>query len=150
MTLTIEVNLPPIECSPNHGMSGRHWGKTSGAKRAYRDEGRLCALQELRKHPWDVFALKGWYGHRPVVLSAVVVAHRSPVPDGRYRPADLGNLIASTKAVVDGFVDAGVVPNDTHQWVKWGEIEMLRTKAAVLKRFGALGRPRIIFTVEQR
>lgn len=48
--------------------------------------------------------------------------------DKRYRPLDKGNAIGSLKAAIDGIVDAGVVPSDSHEWLSFGDIELYRTK----------------------
>jgi hypothetical protein len=46
-----------------------------------------------------------------------------------YRPLDTANAIGSLKACVDGLVDAGLTPSDSHQWISWGDVRLLRRKA---------------------
>jgi hypothetical protein len=84
----------------------------------------------------------GWPYNSPVIISATFYAHRGAVPDGKYRPNDKANAIHSLKAPVDGFVDAGLIPDDSHLWVSWGEIELLRNKKV------SSGRPRVMVTIQ--
>ena len=46
----------------------------------------------------------------------------------RYRPLDEGNAIGALKATVDGIVEAGLIPADSHQWVKWGNGLLFRAQ----------------------
>jgi hypothetical protein len=74
-------------------------------------------------------------------------AHRAENPDGRYRPRDTANAIGSLKACIDGFVDAGLVPDDSHKWISWGTVDIYRDKKTVEKMGG--GKPRVEITLEQ-
>lgn len=73
----------------------------------------------------------------PVIVSAI---YRSGT--GAYRPRDIQNAIGSLKAHIDGMVDAGIVPNDSFNWVSWGAVEIVRCITGE--------RPGVRITVEHR
>lgn len=87
--LTVTLPFPPAELSPNR-KNGRHWGQTHAAKTAYRDE---C---------WAL-SLKASRGYLPpagdIALRVTFVQ-----PDKRRRDRD--NLLAASKAALDGFAAA--------------------------------------------
>lgn len=49
---------------------------------------------------------------------AWVEIEAKPVLPNRQHVQDLGNCLPSVKAVVDGLVDYGMIPDDTDQWVR--------------------------------
>jgi hypothetical protein len=67
---------------------------------------------------------KGWKAG-PVVVSAEYRCHRG-APG--YLPLDIANAQAATKAAIDGFIDAGIAPNDTKRWLTWGQFDLVTRK----------------------
>ena len=125
-TVTTEIPLPPRHCKPNQYC---HWRTRGRAAAQYRQEAFYCARQ----------------GHHapfcgPVRLS--VTFYMAPMRgDGRYRPRDCGNGISALKAAVDGIVDSGLIADDNHKRLTWGEVRFLckksehRGRACVLLTF---------------
>lgn len=64
-----------------------------------------------------------------------VLAHIYKPRRGRYDP---NNLNGTTKAILDGIVDAGVLPDDSFEYVDGPD-----------HRHGGYGQPRIVFTLEE-
>jgi crossover junction endodeoxyribonuclease RusA len=60
------------------------------------------------------YAAATHYGWAPfdVPVSIVCTVHKTRA--GRW---DAGNLYPTAKAIVDGLVDAGVIPDDSNEWV---------------------------------
>ena len=102
--------LPPVGVSPNARL---HWAAKHRAVRA----ARKCGWYWFRR-----FLPAGWEP-KPVRLD---VAYHCPVGSNGYRPRDIQNAIAALKPMIDGMVDAGVVPDDSDQWVRWGEVKITR------------------------
>jgi hypothetical protein len=110
--ITLEIPLPPRECSQNyHG----HWRRVHASVKEYRE---TCALLFRQAAP-------GWKA-RPVRVSAEFFCGPSVEP--RYRPLDIGNAIGSLKAAIDGLVDGGMSPSDSHKDVVWGDVRLFRAK----------------------
>lgn len=53
-------------------------------------------------------------GHKPITCPVRVIAYITKPRAGRYDP---GNLYPTAKAVLDGFTDAHLWPDDSHQYV---------------------------------
>lgn len=53
-------------------------------------------------------------GTNPITCPARVTAHITKPRRGRYDP---GNLYPTAKAILDGFTDAGLWPDDSHEYV---------------------------------
>lgn len=86
--------------TPPLSLNGRqHWHVKRRVSRALRDEA----------HAWARLAFRA-----PLQARIAVTLHYVP-KDSRRRDAD--NLVATSKPLVDGLVDAGVVPDDTPQWL---------------------------------
>ena len=79
------------------GATNQH--RQKGAK-LKKQETELVALYARRLKPYD----------KPIVLS--VVYHE---PNAKRDP---DNIAAAKKFILDGLVDAGVLPNDTQKWVR--------------------------------
>lgn len=114
--MNLTLPLPGRGCSPNHH---GHWRTRATATKAHREAAKLACLAAL---PAD------W---RPVPVRIHAEFFMGPSAGrGRvYRPLDVANAIGSLKAAVDGLVDAGLTPSDSHQWVTWGEVKLRRRKA---------------------
>lgn len=87
----MQIKLPWLDMSlmPNR-KNGRHWGSTQAAKVKARDGAYWAAKQEIEPG----VKLAG-----PLHLSITYFA-----PDGRHR--DLDNLLAASKAAIDGIAQA--------------------------------------------
>lgn len=68
--------------------------------KAWRNAAYLAAVNPMRGNGFQ----------RPVRI--VCTFHKTR--NGRW---DVGNLYPTAKAIVDGFVDAGVIPDDSNEWV---------------------------------
>lgn len=76
----------------------KHWSVKGRTSRAIRDAAHMLALAD----------------HVPAMGRAYIVAEYRP-PDRRRR--DVHNLFPSAKAAVDGLVDAGVLPDDSDEYL---------------------------------
>jgi hypothetical protein len=119
----IEVFLPGILpttwLSPNRGerKEGRVPVVISEHKRQMRADVAIGMLAELRvrevTEPFD-----------PCKVTLTLVWHKR-ARDGYYRGVDIGNVIYSLKAAIDGLTDAGLIVDDdyTHLVELTGRIE---------------------------
>jgi hypothetical protein len=106
---TIDLPLPLVGASPN---SHAHWRVRAKATKQMREHARLLGLPHKQKEP------------RPLRISATF--YMGKTLDRRYRPLDTANAIGALKPYVDGLVDAGIVPDDSHRWISWGKVTLLR------------------------
>jgi hypothetical protein len=111
--MSIVLPLPPVDCKQN---THKHWRQKGAAIKLYRQEAMLLTMAAK---PWVPFA-------GPVVVSHewfMHVPHKEQIGlvPKRYRPLDIGNAIGALKAAIDGIVDAGLIPGDSHKVLKWGE-----------------------------
>ena len=106
--LRLELPLPAKELSPNARV---HWSVRNRATQEAKDA-VVCAVLEQRARS------------KPLATATVTV--RFVVPN--YRRRDHQNLIASSKAYVDGLVLAGVIVDDDTKHIKevYPPVEMRR------------------------
>lgn len=105
-TLNIEVDLPPVELSPN----GRHHRQIKARAIAqYRRLVGFLAVAEVHRVDWQtperarldmVWGLKG------------------PLR-GSYHPGDVDNAVGAAKTLIDGLRDAGAIRDDN-----WASLEL--------------------------
>lgn len=89
--LSVTLPFPHPDLMPNR-KNGRHWGQTAGVKGKAYDDAYLLTYQAMQAGGWaDVT------GRVPVVLTF-------HAPDKRHR--DLDNLLAASKAALDGVAAA--------------------------------------------
>lgn len=117
----VDLPLPPPELSPNRPM---HWAKKARFTKAYREACGWAFKQAMPKS-WQPMA---------VVIDMEYRAFRGC---GGYQAYDVQNCIASTKASLDGAIDAGLIPSDSKRWLSWGVVTLLTTKKEALARGGA-------------
>jgi hypothetical protein len=55
-----------------------------------------------------------------------------------YSPRDVQNAIIALKPCIDGLIDAGVIQDDSYQFLEWGSTEIVKGKV-----------PQVIIVVEQ-
>jgi crossover junction endodeoxyribonuclease RusA len=115
VTFTVILTLPPSACSQN---SRCHWSERARATSAYRKEAWAMFLQ-AKPRDWT---------RRPVKLQVHMRYGRG---SRGYKPQDVQNAIGALKAAIDGMVDAGIVPDDSAQWVSWGEVSIKEEKGCV-------------------
>ena len=96
--LRIELPYPDERLSPNARV---HHQVRAKATREAKEQVLVAVLEQGRRKPLD---------DRATVTVTFVV------PDKRRR--DKGNLIASAKAYLDGLTDAGVIKDDTWQYIE--------------------------------
>ena len=97
LSLTVVLDLPPKELSPNFRC---HWAAKSKAKAAHRLHTKEQCVLAAVAADWPV----GKALSEPVVK----VAHYN----GRNVKIDRDNILASLKAAFDGLTDAGIWPDD--------------------------------------
>ncbi len=139
MVLTIHLPLPPKGCSPNEHS---HWRIRAKATKEYREAAFMAGFGIHQTPEWEPI--------RPVRLLATFDMGPStfggPLGFTRthlYRPLDAANAIGSLKAAIDGLVDAGMTPSDSHEWVHWENPILNRKK----KDHG--GRCGVVLTITQ-
>lgn len=109
---TATIPLPSTRLSPN---LRKHWADFRSAVRAGRKEGWYW-FRRWKPADW-----------KPVPVRINVLYH-CPKSAAGYKPRDIENAIAAMKPMIDGMVDAGVIPDDSSRWLTWGEVRLLRTK----------------------
>lgn len=121
MTWEIRVPLPLRYVSPNfHG----HWRYRARATKETREIARIAAMGDA------VGLIRSQKENPGPIRISVVMNMARRGNDSYYRPLDAANAIGSLKATMDGLVDAGVVPSDSHEWVIWGDVVLNRTAKA--------------------
>lgn len=63
---------------------------------------------------WRQASAAAAHGLTPFTQQVHITAHIFKPRNGRY---DTNNLAPTTKAIVDGLVDAGLLPDDSTEWV---------------------------------
>lgn len=127
MSFDVEFPLPPRELSPN---ARPHFMARARATKRYRED---CMLLTLAAKP------KGWEGAHPIEIDVVYRGFRGC---GRYAARDCQNAVASMKGLVDGIVDAGVIPSDSAKWLSWGTFRLTTTVKEAGNRAGIFMRIR--------
>jgi len=94
----IEFTLPGLPKSPN-GAHGS-WQAAAGERKKWRNWSRLAALGEMRKG-----------GKFPLEKIRLTITRHS------LRPMDYDNRVMAAKSAVDGLVDAGLIADDTDQFI---------------------------------
>lgn len=112
MSFDVELPLPPKELSPNARV---HYMVRARATKQHRHD---CYLVMLGAKP------KGWEGNSPIELDFVYRAFRGC---GGAVFRDCTNALSACKALIDGIVDAGVVPNDSKRWLSIGHFKLMTT-----------------------
>ena len=101
MKIRVEIPmLPGPETNPN---TRAHWSKIHRAKKALKEAAYYCALQA---NPGRTTLVKATVGITFVVK------------DRRYM-RDPDNAISSVKAAIDGCVQAGIVPDDSSEYLSY-------------------------------
>jgi hypothetical protein len=109
-SLIVDLPLPDRILSPNAHVHWREKAKaTSGARKL-----AWYWFQRVKPKTW---------AHSPIVLT---ILYRYGGGQDGYRPRDVQNAIASLKPHIDGMVDAGIVPDDSHKWVQWGSVQLIK------------------------
>ncbi len=114
MNITLRLPLPPRGCSKN---GYKHWRTVSAARRGYREE---CG--------WEARAAWARTTEPPAVKRIVSLMFGTKHPDGRYAPKDVPNAIYAASALFDGLVDAGMLVDDSHQWMQLGSVAIDSTR----------------------
>lgn len=115
--ITFTVDLPPKELSPNMTRNV-HWHVKNDAVNQYKAQVSAVCRQAMgpqglafsRARISLVFGLRD---RRPKELKRV---------DRRYHPEDFDNAIGSIKALIDGVVVAGLVPDDSWKHLECGSV----------------------------
>lgn len=119
--LKIELPFPASELMPNR-KNGRHFGSTHAAKKTAFDAGYYATYQAVQQH-------KGlWQPVDGCVAVPIVLTFHAP--DNKRARADLDNLLAASKAALDG-VAAALLMDDR-------EFEPVTLKRGEVRKAGAL------------
>lgn len=84
---------------------------------------------------WRQASAAAAHGTPPFAKQVRILAHIHKPRGGRYDP---GNLYPTAKAILDGIVDAGILPDDDHVHVIGPDM-----------RHGGKGEPRIIIEIQE-
>lgn len=113
MIYEILIPLPPAGVTAHN--TG-HWRSKSDKIKKYRKDCCLAALGEARDGAirYRVKIDHEWYLGKSR-------AEKAGARSMFYRPRDIANAIQALKPAIDGLVDAGLLFDDTHEYVAWGE-----------------------------
>ena len=108
----LEIGVAGIPTRPNENRR-LHWGARAAGEKTYREAARLAALAALRSS-----GRADDYPLRRATLEYVFVLERAA--------GDLDGLVAASKPILDGIVEAGVLVDDrvsvlvglTARWVR--------------------------------
>lgn len=106
----VDLPLPVKALSPNAHL---HWREKHKATSA------------ARKNSWYWFRRFMPNGWKPAPIEIAVQYRWGPSAQG-YRPRDVQNAIAALKPMIDGMVDAGIIPDDSAKWLSWGRVQIVR------------------------
>lgn len=98
--MTLELTIP-APCDWINANQREHWAKKAAKTREWRSAAFAVACSVPRRR--RTFTT-------PVHITCTVHKTRA----GRF---DVANLARTSKAIVDGLVDAGVIPDDNNDWV---------------------------------
>jgi hypothetical protein len=117
------VPLPPKTLSANYNPASRQGRMARAmATRQYR-----YAVQTNTRLAMDV-AAGAEVDLAPASIKAIKVSMNwYLVPckgDNLYRPRDIGNAIAASKALFDGITDTGLIPDDTARYLSVGFVDL--------------------------
>lgn len=109
--------LPPQEVSPNARGS---WRIRAAATRQFRGDCAILIGQVIRRAPRRPL-------RTPATIYLDIYTGRATlggvqVDDQRYRPRDVDNAVAACKALIDGMIDAGVLPSDRSEHMQIGSV----------------------------
>ena len=124
MTRVLVLDVP-APCKFINANDRPHWRKKADLTAAWREAGRK-AIQDLDARSMAPLPFEG---------RVRVLAHIWKQRRGLYDP---NNLNPTTKAILDGIVDAGVLIDDSFTYVDGPD-----------HRHGGYGQPRIVFTIEE-
>lgn len=110
MTFTAYLPLPSPTLSPN---AKPHW--------AY----KARAIKAARKEAWYWFNRVKPSDWKPIPIQ-IEVHYHCPKKTYGYKPRDSMNAIAAMKPMIDGMVDAGIIPDDSANWLSWGKFKLTR------------------------
>ena len=96
-TLTLTI---PALCDWINANDRLHWAEKARLTRIWRHAAHGAVLRQHKGARFDV----------PVRITVTIHKTRA----GRY---DVSNLSPTSKAIVDGLVDAGVIPDDSNEYV---------------------------------
>lgn len=118
MKIEVRISLPPIGCSPNKGGN-----RMASARARKQQRSATCyaamAAKRAAKFPCLTQAR---------ITVEFLMGQRLLFPSSHfYRPRDRQNAIASLKGAVDGLVDAGVILDDNHKVLDWGDVTLKRS-----------------------
>lgn len=122
-THTIELPLPPKECSPNYR---GHWTNKANPIWKYRYDCRWAFYKAYTDLASQML------GRKAEPLRTPITIHLEYYCGGRwdttlYRPKDTDNAIGAFKSGQDSLIDAGLIPDDSARYVKVGRCKIYRT-----------------------
>lgn len=150
--ITVVLELPPKWLAIN-GNRSLHYTKRNQAVKHYRELAKFAmakALGQNKPRYRSVRVHHEWFYGLNNYEKAIKAHGRRQTKGGSlkytladaYRPRDEDNAIAAIKAAKDGFVDAGLVMDDSHNQVKTGDWTCHRTQKEHAGKSG------IVFRIE--
>jgi crossover junction endodeoxyribonuclease RusA len=106
----VSLPCPERALSPNAHI---HWRDKAAATKVARKQSWYW-FQRHKPRKWKV---------GPIILE---IEYRYGIGMRDYKPRDVQNAIAALKPCLDGMVDAGVVPDDSHEWVNFGRVRIVK------------------------
>lgn len=122
--MTIELPLPPRECSPN--WTG-HYMLKANAVRRYRDDCHFAFYLAYAGRDGKFLGQNPNPLHTPITIHLEYFCCRRP-GDRSYFPKDSDNAIGAFKHGRDSLKDAGLIPDDSAKYVIVGRCNIYRTK----------------------
>lgn len=98
--MTLELTIP-APCDWINSNQHLHWAEKARRTKAWRSAAYYAAAQIPRRQ-------------RTFTTPVAIICHAHKTRGGRW---DASNLAGTGKAIVDGLVDAGVIPDDNNDWV---------------------------------
>jgi len=102
---SLSIALPGRPPTTNAERKGAHWSVRSATVAQYREQAAWLAVKHLRE-----------VGLRRLEPPVAILA--TPHHKDNRSPQDVGACAPAVKAMVDGFVDAGVIPGDDPRYVR--------------------------------
>jgi len=112
----VELSLPPKELMPNRA-NGKHWASVAKFKKSYREECWFLTKQQAKAYEEPPNRLKVTWVYM--------------LPDGRQRDAD--NLLAASKAGLDGLATALGVDDKTFEPITVHRIYKIKTPKLIVR-----------------
>jgi len=110
-TIHIDLPLPDAAAGQN---SRCHWTKRAAATASLRMAAKLLWIKACG----EAKVPHGW-GLQRVIIDMHYTYNASSIG---YKARDTANAIGAIKGAIDGLIDGGMAPDDSLEWVSWGNL----------------------------